>query len=64
MNFVERIIARKELTNMINRVLGHLWTTGGGVAVAILTVMLNGRTKQSFAAAVAAAIVGALAKDK
>lgn len=64
MNFLERMILRKEITNMLNRILGHLWTTGGGIAAAVLTIVLNGRTKQSFAAAVAAALVGALAKDK
>lgn len=63
MNVFERMILRKELTNMLNRIFGHYLTTLGGVGAAVLTVLLNGRTKQSFAAAVVAALVGALAKD-
>lgn len=63
MNLFERIILRKELTSMFERIFSHWKTTAAGIGVAVLQVILNGRTTKEVAVALAAAIVGALAKD-
>lgn len=63
MNFIEKMLLRKELANMLNRILSHWKTTGAGLSLAILHVVLNGRSTKEIAIALATAIVGALAKD-
>lgn len=63
MNLIERYIARKELTNMLNNVFSHWKTTASGLALAILQVVLNGRSTKEIASALAVAILGALAQD-
>jgi hypothetical protein len=63
MNFLERILAKKVLTNMLNNVLSHWKTTAAGLTLAILQVVLNGRSTKELAAGLAVAILGAIAKD-
>lgn len=48
---------------MLTRIFAHYKTTLSGLGVAVLAVVLNGRTPHSFVAAVAVAILGALSKD-
>ncbi len=48
---------------MLNNVLGHLKTTGIGVGLAVLQVLLNGRSGKALLLAAATAALGAIAKD-
>jgi hypothetical protein len=48
---------------MLTRIFAHYKTTLAGLGVAVLTVVLNGRTPHSFGVAIATAVLGALAKD-
>ncbi len=48
---------------MLNRIFSHWKTTAAGIGVAVFNVILNGRTPHSIGVAVAAAVLGALAKD-
>ncbi len=48
---------------MLNNIFGHWKTTLSGIALAIATVVLNGRTPHAFGMAVAIAAFGAVVKD-
>jgi hypothetical protein len=48
---------------MLNNVFAHWKTTLSGIALAVATVVLNGRTPHAFGMAVAIAVFGAAVKD-
>jgi uncharacterized membrane protein YjjB (DUF3815 family) len=62
-NAIEKFILRRELTNMFNNALKHWKTTATGIGLALLQLILNGRSTKELALATAAIIVGAISKD-
>lgn len=63
MNFLERMILRRELNKMLTNIFAHPKTTLIGVGLAIAQVFLNGRTGQAVTMAILTAVLGALSKD-
>lgn len=63
MNAIGKFILRRELTNMFNNVLKHWKTTAAGLGLALLQIVLNGRSTKEVALAIAAAVIGGISKD-